>query len=66
MSGLQFVVDFVPESVDGAVMLRNFAAADPARVTQDHAVRYVALIYALLYAIVTEPERSITEHSQVP
>jgi hypothetical protein len=60
----------VPESVvravDGAVVLRNFAAADPARVTRDHAVKYLALIDALLYAIVTQRERSITGHSQMP
>jgi hypothetical protein len=60
----------VPESVvravDGAVALRNFAAADPARVTRDHAVKYLALIDALLYAIVTQRERSITQHSQMP
>src|SRR5262249_5428312 len=38
----------VPESVvravDGAVALRNFAAADPARLTRDHAVKYLSLI----------------------
>jgi hypothetical protein len=60
----------VPESVvravDGAVALRNFAAADPARVTRDHAVKYLALIDALLYAIVTQRDRSITHHSQMP
>jgi hypothetical protein len=57
----------VPESVvravDGAVMLRNFAASDPARVTRDHAVKYLALIDALLFAIVTQRERSITGQS---
>ena len=45
----------VPESVvravDGAVVLRNFASADPARVTRDHAVKYLSLIDALLFAI---------------
>ena len=60
----------VPESVvravDAAVVLRNFAAADPARVTKDHAVKYLALIDALLYAVVTQRERSITGHTQVP
>jgi hypothetical protein len=60
----------VPESVvravDGAVALRNFAAADPARVTRDHAVKYLALIDALRYAIVTQRDRSITQHSQMP
>jgi hypothetical protein len=60
----------VPESVvravDGAVALRNFAAADTARVTRDHAVKYLALIDALLYAIVTQRDRSITQPSQMP
>jgi hypothetical protein len=60
----------VPESVvravDGAVALRNFAAADTARVTRDHAVKYLALIDALLYAIVTQRDRSITQSSQMP
>jgi hypothetical protein len=60
----------VPESVvravDGAVTLRNFAAADPARVTRDHAVKYLALIDALLFAIIAQGERSITGQSQMP
>ena len=60
----------VPESVvravDGAVMLRNFAVSDPARVTRDHAVKYMALVDALLFAIVTQRERSITGHSPMP
>jgi hypothetical protein len=60
----------VPESVvravDGAVELRNFAATDPARVTRDHAVKYLALIDALLYAITMQRDRSITQHSQMP
>ena len=60
----------VPESVvravDGAVLLRNFAAADPVRVTRDHAVKYLALIDALLFAIVTQRERSITAQPRMP
>jgi hypothetical protein len=59
----------VPESVvravDGAARLRNLAAADPARVTRDHAVKYLALIDALLFAIDTQRERSITGPSQM-
>ncbi len=59
----------VPESVvravDGAVALRNFAATDPARVTRDHAVKYLALIDALLFAVVTQRERSITGQSRM-
>jgi hypothetical protein len=60
----------VPESVvravDGAVVLRNFAAADPARLTRDHAVKYLSLIDALLFAIAAQRDRAITGHSQVP
>jgi hypothetical protein len=60
----------VPESVvravDGAVALRNFAAADPARLTRDHAVKYLSLIDALLFAIAAQRDRAITGHSQVP
>jgi hypothetical protein len=60
----------VPESVvravDGAVVLRNFAAADPARLTRDHAVKYLSLIDALLFAIAAQRDRSVTRHSQVP
>lgn len=60
----------VPESVvravDGAAVLRNFAAADPARLTRDHAVKYLSLIDALLFAIAAQQDRSITRHSQVP
>jgi len=60
----------VPESVvravDGAVVLRNFAAADPARVTRDHAVKYLSLIDALLFAIAAQRDRSISRHSEVP
>ena len=59
----------VPESVvravDGAVVLRNFAAADPARVTRDHAVKYLSLIDALLFAIAAQRDRAITGHSPV-
>jgi hypothetical protein len=60
----------VPESVvravDGAAVLRNFAAADPARVTRDHAVKYLSLVDALLFAVAAQRERSVTRHSQVP
>jgi hypothetical protein len=52
----------VPESVvravDGLATLRNLAAADPARVTRDHAVKYLALIDALLFAISAQRDRS--------
>ena len=57
----------VPESivraVDGLVALRNVAAADPAQVTRDHAVKFLALVDALLYAITTQRERSIAGQS---
>jgi hypothetical protein len=63
----RFARDQGPESVvravDAAVLLRNFAAADPARVTRDHAVKYLALIDALLFAITTQRERSISGRS---
>jgi hypothetical protein len=54
----------VPESivraVDGVVALRNSAAADPQRVTKDQAVKYLALVDALLFAIGTQRERSMS------
>ena len=54
----------VPESivraVDGVVTLRNSAAADPQRVTKDQAVKYLALVDALLFAIGTQRERSMS------
>jgi hypothetical protein len=60
----------VPESVvravDGAVTLRNFSAADPARVTRDHAVKYLALIDALLFAITTQRDRAVSGPSRMP
>jgi hypothetical protein len=54
----------VPESivrtVDSVVTLRNSAAADPQRVTKDQAVKYLALVDALLFAIGTQRERSMS------
>ena len=54
----------VPESivraVDGVVTLRNSAAADPQRVTKDQAVKYLALVDALLFALGTQRERSMS------
>ena len=53
----------VPESlvraVDGLVALRNLAVADPARATRDHAVTYLALVDALLFAIAAQRDRAI-------
>jgi hypothetical protein len=53
----------VPESlvraVDAVAALRNIAAADPARATREHAVTYLALVDALLFAIAAQRERSI-------
>jgi hypothetical protein len=60
----------VPESVvravDGVVTLRNLASADPTRVTRDHAVKFLALVDALLFAITTQLERSIAGQSRMP
>ncbi len=56
----------VVRAVDGAVTLRNAAAADPARVTRDHAVKYLALIDALLFAITTQRDRAVTGPSRMP
>jgi len=57
----------VPESivraVDGVVSLRNLATADPSRVTRDHAVKFLALVDALLFAIGTQRDRSIPASS---
>jgi hypothetical protein len=59
----------VPESVvravDGVATLRNLANSDPARVTRDHAVKFLALIDALLFAITTQRERSIAGQSPI-
>lgn len=53
----------VPESlvraVDNVAALRNLAVSDPARATRDHAVTYLALVDALLFAIAAQRERSI-------
>jgi hypothetical protein len=58
----------VPESivraVDGVVMLRNLAASDPARATRDHAVQYLALIDATLFAITMQKERALAVQPQ--
>ena len=55
--------NLVPESlvraVDSMAALRNLAVADPARATRDHAVTYLALVDALLFAIAAQRERSI-------
>jgi len=54
----------VPESivraVDAVVTLRNSAAADPQRVTKDQAVQFLGLVDALLFAIGTQRERSMS------
>jgi hypothetical protein len=59
----------VPESivraVDGVVSLRNSVAADPARVTKDHAEKFLALVDALLFAITAQRDRSIGAQSQM-
>jgi hypothetical protein len=59
----------VPESVvravDGVVTLRNSVAADPTRVTKDHAMKFLALVDALLFAIAAQRDRSMGAQSQV-
>ncbi len=59
----------VPESivraVDGVVALRNSAAADPSRVTKDHAVTFLALVDALHFAIGAQRDRSIAGQPQM-
>jgi hypothetical protein len=53
----------VPESivraVDGVVQLRNLAVSDPARATRDHAVQYLALIDATLFAVSLHKEQAV-------
>ena len=60
----------VPESlvraVDGLARLRNLAAADPARVTRDQAVNYLALVDALLYAISSQMDRPKASQQTLP
>ena len=60
----------VPESivraVDGVVTLRNTVTADPARATREHAVTFLALVDALLFAITTQREWSVAGQPQVP
>jgi hypothetical protein len=57
----------VPESivraVDGVVTLRSAVATDPSRVTRDHAVKLLALVDALLFAITAQRDRSIADQS---
>jgi hypothetical protein len=60
----------VPESivraVDGVVTLRNTVTADPARATREHAVTFLALVDALLFAITTQREWSVAGPPQIP
>lgn len=60
----------VPESmvraVDGVVLLRNVVTADPARLTKDQAVSFLALIDALLFVITAQRERSIAAPPRMP
>jgi hypothetical protein len=53
-----------PESlvraVDNVTTLRNIAVADPVRATREHAVTYLALVDALLFAIAAQRDRAIT------
>jgi len=45
--------------------LRELFAADPARVTKDHAVKFLALVDALLFAISAQRDRSLGTQSQM-
>jgi hypothetical protein len=60
----------VPESVvravDGVVALRHSVTADPSRATRDHAVQFLALVDALLFAITTQREWSMAGPPQMP
>ena len=60
----------VPESivraVDGVVALRNAVTADPARATRDHAVQFLALVDALLFALSPQREWSLAGPPQMP
>jgi len=48
------------------VTLRNTVTADPARATREHAVTFLALVDALLFAITTQREWSVAGQPQVP
>jgi len=52
-------------AVDCVVTLRNFAAADPARATRDHAAQYLALIDTVLFAIARQQSRYAAARSPV-
>jgi hypothetical protein len=48
------------------VLLRFATAAEPARATRDHAVQFLALVDALLFAISTQREWSLAGPPQMP
>ncbi len=60
----RLVPESVVRAVDGVVMLRNLAASDPARVTRDHAMQYLALVDATLFAVTMQKERALTGQPQ--
>jgi hypothetical protein len=54
----RLVPESVVRAVDGVVKLRNLAASDPARMTRDQAVKYLALVDATLFAIGLHKEQA--------
>jgi hypothetical protein len=63
--------DLAPESlvrsVDQVAALRNLAASDPPRVTRDQAVKYLALIDALQFAIASCGRSAVSSgHNDTP
>jgi hypothetical protein len=59
----RLVPESVVRAVDGLVTLRNLAAGDPARVTRDQAVKYLALADAALFAIRAQKEQAVARLS---
>jgi hypothetical protein len=47
----RLVPESVVRAVDGVVTLRNMAASDPARASREHAMKYLALVDATLFAV---------------
>jgi hypothetical protein len=57
----RLVPESVVRAVDGVVTLRNMAASDPARATKDHAVKYLALVDATLFAVSLHREQAMRQ-----
>jgi hypothetical protein len=54
----KLVPESVVRAVDGVVQLRNLVASDPARATREHAIQYLALIDATIFAISVHKEQA--------